>query len=435
MTSKKHRAIAFFAGIIICILAIECALRIVGAIYAHRSVTDQGTRNPSQYTILCVGDSVTFGLGAPRTQSYPAQLERLLNAKESKRTYTVINRGRPGQNTAQLLETLEGDIREVEPDIVTVLTGGSNLWNYWGYQAYRQRGKYLSWMHDQLYRIRLYKLVKLLCLNIPSKTQRKEPNKHASIQALEPDEETIDLSDESIATAHKTRSSETYWKIGRAYMEKGDYDQALNWFREGINIDPMFSRNYEAIGWLYYQQKLYDKALPWFMKALDRSPSDPHCYDGIAQIFSELLLYDEAIDFFTKEKAQNPVAKDFLLMFKLKEEMDILKEVKQWVQQDVGRILSVCAKYNIRIILQSYHLEHRLEHVGFNDIFRKVAKKNGIPFVDHSSIFSRILKEGASREQYLVPDGHPNARGYGVMATNIYNTLQESNVLKLLKDL
>ena len=430
MTSKKHRAIAFFAGIIICILAIECALRIVGAIYAHRSVTDQGTRNPSQYTILCVGDSVTFGIGAPRTQSYPAQLERLLNARESERTYTVINRGRPGQNTALLLETLEGDIREVEPDIVLILTGGANLWNYWGYQAYRQRGKFLSWMHDQLYRIRLYKLVKLLCQNIRSKARHIEPSRHESIQALEPDEETIDLSDESIATARDSRNSKVYCAIGRAYMEKGDYDQALNWFQEGISIDPTFSQNYECIGWLYYRQKLYKKALPWFMKALDRSPSDPHCYDGIAQIFSELFLYDEAIDFFTKEKARNPVAKDFLLMFKLKERMDILKEVNQWIQQDVGRILSVCAKYNIRIILQNYFGEDVVDGV-----LRKVGNRHGIPFVDHVRVFSRILKEGVSHEQYFVPDGHPNARGYGVMATNIYNTLQERNVLKLLKDL
>ena len=290
-------------------------------------------------------------------------------------------------------------------------------------------------MHDQLYRIRLYKLVKLLCLNIPSKTQRKEPNKHASIQALEPDEETIDLSDESIATARDSRNSKVYCAIGRAYMEKGDYDQALNWFREGINIDPMFEMNYIFIGWLYNEQKLYKQALYWFKKALEISPSDPHCYDGIAQIFNELLLYSEAIDFFTKEKERNPVAKDFLLMYKLKEEMDILKEVKQWVQENLERIISLCAKYNARIILQSYHLEHRLEYVSLDDTFRKVANKNGIPFVDHSSIFSRILKEGASREQYFVPDGHPNARGYGVMATNIYNTLQESNVLRLLKDL
>ena len=461
MTSKKHRAIALFAGIIICILAIECALRIVGAIYAHRSVTDQGTRNPSQYTILCVGDSVTFGLGAPRTQSYPAQLERLLNAKESKRTYTVINRGRPGQNTAQLLETLEGDIREVEPDIVTVLTGCANQSNYYGYRAHRERtrkegDRFLSWMHDKLYRIRLYKLVKLLCWNIQNKTQQGAQNKQPQPERLDTHEEIsrqeMDLPDELMTDAV---NSKNYCTIGREYMDKGDYDQALQfflsgiqanasdpglyssigdlfrergqydvarrWYQKGIGIDSTFRQNYEGIGWLYIGKRQYKQALSWFKKALEVTHSDtlsPYCYEGIAHAFRDLRLYSEAMDFFRKEKRRNPLANDYLLMFKKRH---IEKEVQQWIQQDIGRILSLCAKYNVRIILQNYPGEDVVD-----DVLRNVASKRDIPFVDHSSIFSRIRKEGASREQYFVPDGHPNVRGYGVMATNIWNTLKET---------
>jgi len=112
---------------------------------------------------------------------------------------------------------------------------------------------------------------------------------------------------------------------------------------------------------------------------------------------------------------------------------DIENEVRQWVQEDLERTISLCEKHNIRIILQGYPDYRRTELVNY--VVKDLANERGIPFVDHTSIFSRILKEGASREQYFVPDEHPNARGYGVMATNIYNTLQESNVLKLLKDL
>jgi len=422
MNRKKHRAVAFLAGIVVCLLAMELILRVVGAIYAHRSESDEVIKDPAQCTILCVGDSVTFGIGAPRIQSYPAQLQRLLNAKESKRVFTVVNRGRPGQNTSQLIETLEGDIREVEPSIVLILTGGANLWNYWGYQTYRQQSRFLSSIYNQLYRIRLFKLVKLLFQNIRSKDQHIEPNKQEYIKALEPDEETIDLSEESIAIARDIPNSEVYCEIGTAYMEREDYDQALNWFREGINIDPSFSENYMAIGWLYYRQKLLEKALPWFMKALEINPSDPHCYDGIAQIFSQLFLYEEAIDFFRKEKARNPVAKDFLLMFKLNNERLIERKINRWVQVDIAKIISICAKHNIKIILQNYPHEIGL----FDEVRRKVADKHGIPFVDHKRVFSRILEEGGSREQHFVPDEHPNARGYGVMAANILKTLKET---------
>jgi tetratricopeptide (TPR) repeat protein len=265
-----------------------------------------------------------------------------------------------------------------------------------------------------------------------------EPNKYESIQALERDEETIDLSDESIATAHNSRNSETYWKIGRAYMERGDYDQALNWFREGINIDPMFEMNYIFIGWLYREQKQHKKALYWFKKALEVTPADPsdhHAYDAIATAFYDLGLFSEAIDFFTKEKTRNPVAKDFLLVYGEGKEKNIQKKVKQWVQEDLERIISLCAKHNTTTILQNYpdYSNKDLNNL-INDVVKDLANKHSFYFVEQCRIFSRILKEGASREQYFIPDGHPNARGYGVMATNIYNTLQESNVLKFLKN-
>jgi len=124
------------------------------------------------------------------------------------------------------------------------------------------------------------------------------------------------------------------------------------------------------------------------------------------------------MDFFRKEKRRNSLANDYLLMFKKRH---IEKEVKQWIQQDIGRILSLCAKYNVRIILQNYPNEYLID-----DVLRNVASKRDIPFVDHSSIFSRIQMEGISHEEYFVPDGHPNARGYGVMATNIWKTLKET---------
>jgi tetratricopeptide (TPR) repeat protein len=288
-------------------------------------------------------------------------------------------------------------------------------------------------MHDQLYRIRLYKLVKLLCQNIRSKARHIEPSRHESIQALEPDEETIDLSEESIATARDSRNSKVYCAIGRAYMEKGDYDQALNWFREGISIDPTFAYNYTSIGELYNKQKLYKQALYWFKKALKVSPRDHHYYGAIATVFRNQRMYPEAIDFFTKEKAQNPVAKDFLLVYGEGKGENIDKKVKQWLQDELERIIPLCAKYNVGIIFQSYP-DYWGKYI-VDDAIRMIANKHGIPFVHHGRVFSRIQMEGISLEQYFVPDGHPNARGYGVMATNIYNTLQESNVLKLLKDL
>ena len=267
-------------------------------------------------------------------------------------------------------------------------------------------------MYDQLYRIRLYKLAKLLYLNIRNKIEYKEPP--------EPYEEAIDLSEELIATARATRNSETYCKIGRAYMEKGDYDQALDWFQEGISINPAFDANYFFLGRLYYRQKMYREALYWFKKLLELFlPPDPYCIYAIAQVYADSGLYSEAVDFFSKERARNPLAEDFLLMFKLKKRMLIEAKVKKWIKADIGKMISICAERNIEVIVQNY------PDILFEDMLGKVANKHGIPFVDHGHFFAQILAEEPSREQYFVPDGHPNARGYGLMAKNIWMTLKE----------
>jgi hypothetical protein len=44
-----------------------------------------------------LGDSVTFGYGVDQTQSFPAELERLLNQSGK---YEVINAGVPGYSLA-----------------------------------------------------------------------------------------------------------------------------------------------------------------------------------------------------------------------------------------------------------------------------------------------------------------------------------------------
>ena len=99
MKTTKQKAIVFCAGILICLLILEVALRVVGSIYADISESDTGKNKKGTTTILCIGDSFTFGIGAPRDLSYPAQLEKLLNQAAPGVKYSVINRGWPGQSS------------------------------------------------------------------------------------------------------------------------------------------------------------------------------------------------------------------------------------------------------------------------------------------------------------------------------------------------
>ncbi|MBN2368891.1 MAG: hypothetical protein JXO72_00215 [Vicinamibacteria bacterium] len=74
-------------------------------------------------TILCVGDSFTFGLRVKDDKKYPAILERLLNDHSAVRKYRVVNAGRPSASSGFHLSKLDRWIRRYRPDVVVVMSG------------------------------------------------------------------------------------------------------------------------------------------------------------------------------------------------------------------------------------------------------------------------------------------------------------------------
>jgi acyl-CoA thioesterase I len=80
--------------------------------------------------ILAFGDSLTFGTGVKREQSYPAILETLINdvtidASSSK--YPVINSGVPGEVSEKGLQRFSKAIEQYDPALVILCHGGNDI--------------------------------------------------------------------------------------------------------------------------------------------------------------------------------------------------------------------------------------------------------------------------------------------------------------------
>jgi lysophospholipase L1-like esterase len=73
-------------------------------------------------TIVCFGDSLTYGTGAGKDMDYPSQLSELIGGP-------VINAGVPGDTTASALQRLERDVLFKAPDLVLITLGGNDLKN------------------------------------------------------------------------------------------------------------------------------------------------------------------------------------------------------------------------------------------------------------------------------------------------------------------
>ncbi len=80
--------------------------------------------------LMTLGDSLTAGQGTAPEYAYPRQLEKLLQHLNPNDRSEVVNLGVFALNTSRLSDLLPGWLETYEPDIVVVLSGCNNSWNY-----------------------------------------------------------------------------------------------------------------------------------------------------------------------------------------------------------------------------------------------------------------------------------------------------------------
>lgn len=109
-------------GLVVATVALELALDV-------RARFGTGPWRPgASRRVLCAGDSHVYGGGVPAEEAYPARLQGILDAR-APGTWSVLNRGLPMFNTAQVRRRFEGWLDDWQPDTVVVTVGTNNVWN------------------------------------------------------------------------------------------------------------------------------------------------------------------------------------------------------------------------------------------------------------------------------------------------------------------
>ncbi len=488
MKTILKKSAAFVIGLFAIILLLEIALRILGYMGEREAAVDIEIldKNKNVYTVMCVGDSFTRGVGAPTGQDYPSRLEPLLNVGGEK-TFKVINVGVAGKNSSQILSSLPSEIEAAQPDIVVLLTGGANHWNYYGYAAARESGGLA--LSDFLYGLRVYKLTTLLSRNVKDKLtaeETKNTNEH-----LEQSKYENLMKKFNAAVKQNPNDAQAYYEVGDFYMYEQNVEKAITWFQKGIEADSKAADNYLSLVLAHHALGRHDEEVKW----LDRAVQDcgdtgkdkiysylvtfhleageveksilyakeglrinPHCRD-IFDILQYALNYE---NLFSQTKGSPPIllpnisenhieeiAKllesfppiESLVYLDIPERLyeapvqikDKLRKdgelVLSWIEADLEKIIGLCKAKGIKLIMQNYPLRgHHESHMSrayknAGVLLEKTAKKYAIPFVNNKKKFNML---GENKENYLEPLGladHCNAKGYAYMAQNIFEVI------------
>ena len=127
--ARRLRTVAILA--LLSLVLLEATLQLGAlAVAMFAPSTASEPASGERTTVLCVGDSFTYGLGASSHEggSYPAQLAARLESEQPGR-WQVVNEGYPGRNSRQLLERLADQLAQHHPRYVLLLVGLNDRWS------------------------------------------------------------------------------------------------------------------------------------------------------------------------------------------------------------------------------------------------------------------------------------------------------------------
>lgn len=228
-TTAVHRVtnhlLAFVSGLFFWLFAtlllIEIALRIFGSFYSSINTHSPADNTDYAYTILCIGDSFTYGIGAPQRLSYPEQLQGIVEENTQHRA-RVINAGICAGNTTQMLEQVQGLLNQYRPDAVVMLFGMANSWNYYGFTQ----------TNSFLHRIKIYKLYKRIRHNIDYRR-----NGFEMFQRVNDFSRSILVKSVRVA-GNKNKQFDFCYQSGRYQLSTRNWQAAMECFAAAASLSP-----------------------------------------------------------------------------------------------------------------------------------------------------------------------------------------------------
>ncbi len=306
------------ASLFFFLFLLELGMRAFGAIFLSRDADLHtvhlwqklaGKDGSSLTTILCVGDSFTYGGRVDPQQTYPVLLSNKLNDPAAGRNYLVVNKGICESNSRIHAKKLPAWLDEYRPDMVIVLSGSANRFHPVLFRDIEE-GNAQKIIRYLITEVRVAKLFRILYLTAKSKLL------------------FIDMDDEN--------------RI-KQFQKQNKFDLVVEYALRGIKNNPY------NIDLLYHMTKAFD---------LQSRYSSEEIFRELDQIRQERPFLNKQADFM-----------GYLDLYRDKQRYEA--SVTDWLRGDLETIVTLCREKGTTLILQNYPVNYPLANDVLREIAEK----------------------------------------------------------------
>ncbi|MDP2924044.1 MAG: tetratricopeptide repeat protein [Candidatus Omnitrophota bacterium] len=286
-------------GILLFFFILELGLRIGGAIFlARQEYRNQvSLRRKDSFRIMCLGESTT---ACGEENSYPSQLEKILNKRNIGIKFSVINKGVAGTNTVAVLNQLDDNLNKYKPHMVITMMGINDWGEHIPYNPIFAKGKsILSYFRT----LKIYKFIRLLRLHIINKFQDKKyitfPNSNLAItETKEKNSNNINypLNEASLKKAIEVnlKNYQAYKELGGLYRETERYVESEDYLNKALELNPKDDAIYQDLVSLYGGQGKFSQAEEVLKKWVELNPKNVRAYLVLGDCYLMERKFDQA---------------------------------------------------------------------------------------------------------------------------------------------
>ena len=407
------------------------------------------------YRILCIGESTTALYGA---NSYPSQLERILNRRVPGIRFSVINKGLPGADTRDILDRLEKNVADYRPDMIVAMMGMSDA------DVLPDPEKNDEGLRKILESLRLSYSRNVFpsakdknAINGRGGRESESQLRHAI--AADPLDASayIDLAND-LQTDGKMKEAESVFKqgihagsdssriylyreIGKLYLFQEKWDQSEEMFKKASELGPGDRAiNFHLLGICYIHRRAWKEAETVLKRAIKGYPKDAGAYVWLARVYQSQKKWAEAERMLRiavkadpdSERVQAKTALLYMMQGKNKEASALelktremtFRSLRQWnsfTAANYRKLYNLAKLKKIKLVCVQYPVR------SVAPLKAMFAEGEDVAFVDNERLFKDELKHATISDLFTDMAGgdfgHATKRGNEMLARNVADTI------------